>query len=361
MNSTVNRLLRSQMVGPAAALLLAMLAVSLTTDRFLTSQNLINVSLQVSSTAIVAIGATLVILTGAIDLSPGSVVALTTCVMAILVKNMGVPVPVAIPMILALGALLGLVNGLLSTYGRIPSFIATLATMIVYRGLAFLVTNGSPIFSVSPALEPLFYGNLLGIPLPFYYVVVLYAGAAIFLRNTITGRAIYAIGGNESAARLSGIHVNRTRLLAFVLAGLMAAIAGVLMTARLDSGSPNYGAGMELEAIAAAVIGGASLAGGYGNIISTLFGALTVAVVQNGLNLNAVPTSWQNITLGAIIVLAVGLDMWRADIARALSKLVPYIGQIGPARRAGHIGRIGRADAEAPERQMPPGVGSEDG
>ena len=340
MNSTVNRLLRSQMVGPAAALILAMVAVSLTTDRFLSAQNLINVSLQVSSTAIVAIGATLVILTGAIDLSPGSVVALTTCVLAILVKNMGVPVPLAIPAILVLGALLGLVNGLISTYGRIPSFIATLATMIVYRGLAFLVTNGSPIFSVSPALEPLFYGNLLGIPLPFYYVVALYAAAVIFLRNTITGRAIYAVGGNESAARLSGIHVNRTRLLAFVLAGFTAAIAGVLMTARLDSGSPNYGAGMELEAIAAAVIGGASLAGGYGNIVSTLFGALTVAVVQNGLNLNAVPTSWQNITLGAIIVLAVGLDMWRADIARAVGRLVPGI------RRAG---------AEAPERRVGPG------
>jgi ribose transport system permease protein len=328
------------MVGPAAALILAMVAVSLTTDRFLSAQNLINVSLQVSSTAIVAIGATLVILTGAIDLSPGSVVALTTCVLAILVKNMGVPVPLAIPAILVLGALLGLVNGLISTYGRIPSFIATLATMIVYRGLAFLVTNGSPIFSVSPALEPLFYGNLLGIPLPFYYVVALYAAAVIFLRNTITGRAIYAVGGNESAARLSGIHVNRTRLLAFVLAGFTAAIAGVLMTARLDSGSPNYGAGMELEAIAAAVIGGASLAGGYGNIVSTLFGALTVAVVQNGLNLNAVPTSWQNITLGAIIVLAVGLDMWRADIARAVGRLVPGI------RRAG---------AEAPERRVGPG------
>lgn len=182
--------------------------------------------------------------------------------------------------------------------------------------------------------------------MPFYYVVVLYAAAVIFLRNTITGRAIYAVGGNESAARLSGIHVNRTRLLAFVLAGFTAAIAGVLMTARLDSGSPNYGAGMELEAIAAAVIGGASLAGGYGNIVSTLFGALTVAVVQNGLNLNAVPTSWQNITLGAIIVLAVGLDMWRADIARAVGRLVPGI------RRAG---------AEAPERRVEPGqVGTEE-
>ncbi len=143
----------------------------------------------------------------------------------------------------------------------------------------------------------------------------------VFLRYTISGRTIYAVGGNVSAARLSGIQVNRVRLLAFVLAGLMAGVAGVLMAARLNSGSPNYGAGMELQAIAAAVIGGASLTGGYGNIISTLFGALTVAVVQNGLNLNAVPTAWQNITLGAIIALAVLVDMWRTEIGRGIQRL----------------------------------------
>jgi ribose transport system permease protein len=222
-----------------------------------------------------------------------------------------------------LGALLGTFNGFLSTYGRIPSFIATLATMIVYRGLAFLVTNGSPIFSLAPELQPVFYGKVMGIPLPFFYVVILYIVAFVFLRNTVSGRAIYAVGGNESAARFSGINVNRTRMLAFILAGLTASIAGLLLSARLDSGSPNYGSGAELEAIAAAVIGGASLTGGYGNMLATLFGALTVAVVQNGLNLNAVATSWQNITLGGIIVLAVALDMWRADLAHAIGRLLP--------------------------------------
>jgi ribose transport system permease protein len=216
---------------------------------------------------------------------------------------------------------MGLLNGFFSTYGRIPSFVVTLATMSIFRGLAFLVTDGHPIFSVSPFLENIFYGKILGIPLPFLYMLILYALTALFLRYTRSGRAIYAIGGNESAAHLSGIHVNRTRLLAFVLAGLAATIAGVLMAARLNSGSPNYGVGLELAAIAAAVIGGASLAGGYGNIISTLFGAFTVGVVQNGLNLNAVPAAWQNITLGAIIILAVGLDMWRGDFGRWISRL----------------------------------------
>jgi ribose transport system permease protein len=254
-----------------------------------------------------------------------TIVALITCVLAILVKHIGIPVPLAVLILLLLGAALGFVNGALSAYGHIPPFIATLATMSAYRGLAFLVTKGSPIFSVSPALEPMFYGCFLGVPLPFYYVVLFYFIASVFLRNTASGRAIYAVGGNEPAARLSGIHVNRTRLLAFVLAGLTAAIAGVLMTARLDPGSPNYGQGMELAAIAAAVIGGASLTGGYGNIVSTMFGAITVAVVQNGLNLNAVPAAWQEITLGLIIVLAVGLDMWRSDVGRSITQLAPLM------------------------------------
>lgn len=322
---SIAKFFRSAVVGPLMAMALAVVVVSLTTDRFLTTENLMNVSLQVSTVAIVAIGATLVILTQGIDLSPGSTVALITCMLAILVKHNGVPVPLAVLILLLLGAVLGFVNGFLSAYGRIPPFIATMATMSAYRGLAFLVTKGSPIFSVSPALEPVFYGRFLGVPLPFYYVVVFYFIAAVFLRNTASGRAIYAVGGNESAARLSGIHVNRTRLLAFILAGLTAAVAGVLMAARLDSGSPNYGQGMELAAIAAAVIGGASLAGGYGNIVSTLFGAVTVAVVQNGLNLNAVPAAWQEITLGLIIVLAVGLDMWRTDVGRGLTQLLPFI------------------------------------
>jgi len=312
---------RSALAGPLAALILVMIIISLTTDRFLDTQNLINVSLQVSTVAIMAIGSTLVILTGGIDLSPGSMVALITCSLAILVKNYGLPVPAGVLLVLLLGIVLGFVNGVLSTYGRIPSFVVTLATMSIYRGLAFYITDGSPIFTISPSLEPVFYGSTLGIPNPFYYVLIFYLVAAVFLRNTMSGRAIYAVGGNESAARLSGIQVNRVRLLAFVLAGLMAAFAGVLMTARLDSGSPNYGVGMELQAIAAAVIGGASLAGGYGNIISTLFGALTVTIVQNGLNLNAVPTAWQNITLGVILAMAVFVDMWREDIGRLMARL----------------------------------------
>ena len=317
----IGKLLRSRVAGPLGAFLFVALLASLATPRFLLAQNLSNVSLQVATVAVVSIGATLVILTGGIDLSPGSTVALVTCTLAILVKKMGLPLPVGIGLVLLLGIILGFVNGFFSTFGKIPSFIVTLATMSIYRGLAFLITNGTPIFSVSPQLKPIFYGKLVGIPLPFYYVIILYIIGAIFLRNTIPGRGIYAVGGNESAARLTGIAVNRTRMLAFVLAGLSASIGGVLLTAWLNSGSPNYGAELGLQSIAAAVIGGASLAGGYGSMMASLIGALTVAVVQNGLNLLAVPASWQEITLGIVIVLAVGLDMWRSDLGRTFSRL----------------------------------------
>ena len=320
----LNKFVRVAIVGPVIALFVAVVLITLTTDRFMTAQNLMNVSLQVSAVAIAAIGGTMVILTGGIDLSPGSSVALTTCVLAVLVKLMGLPLLVGILVVLVMGAAMGALNGLLSAYGRIPTFIATLATLSVYRGLAFLITKGTPIFNISPGLDRVFYDRLFGIPLPFYYVLVLYVMTYVFLRHTSIGRAIYAVGGNESAARLSGIQVNRIRMVAFVLAGFTASISGLLIAARLNSGSPNYGVGLELQAIAAAVIGGASLTGGIGNIISTLFGALTVAVVQNGLNLNAVPAAWQNITLGLIIVLAVSLDMWRADLGRGLSRIFSF-------------------------------------
>lgn len=321
MKLLIGKFFRSVIAGPVVALLLVVIIISFTTDRFLTTGNLINVSLQVATVAIAAIGSTLVILAGGIDLSPGSIVALVSCMFAIFVKNMGIPFPIGILLVLLLGAGLGLFNGFLITFGRIPSFVVTLATMGVFRGLAFLVTEGHPIFSVSPYLEVIFYGDVFGIPLPFIYMLIFYTISAVFLRNTRRGRAIYSVGGNETAAHLSGIHVKRIRLLTYILAGLSAAVAGVLLSARLNSGSPNYGVGLELAAIAAAVIGGASLSGGYGNIVATLFGAFTVAVVQNGLNLNAVPAAWQNITIGLIILLAVGFDMWRNDLGRGFSRL----------------------------------------
>jgi ribose transport system permease protein len=317
---------RSPVSGPFLIMLLVAAGVAITTDRFLLSQNLKNVGLQVAIVAIVAVGATIVILTAQIDLSSGSLVALTSVLLADFVKNGGVPVPVAIVLVILMGAALGLVNGFFSSYGRIPSFIFTLGTLAIFRGLAFLDTGGTPIFSVSPQLDPIFYDELVGLPLPFVYIVILYAFAWAFLTYTPRGRQIYAVGGNESAARLSGIKVNRVRTEAFVLAGALSALGGILTTARLDSGSPNYGQGMELMAIASAVIGGASLFGGQGNVVATLFGAFTIVIVQNGLNLHAVSSAWQNISLGAIIATAVGVDMWRGEIVRGVVWLWRRVG-----------------------------------
>ncbi len=317
----MNRIFSSPIAGALGAMILVAVVVALTTNHFLDRGNLSNLVLQVSIVSIVAIGSTLVILTGGIDLSPGSAIALMTMVFATLAKTYAWPLALAMLAVLVLGVLLGVVNGVLTAYLRIPSFITTLATLSAFRGVAFMFNNGSPIFSVSPDIEPLFYGKLVGIPLPLFYVIVLYALAFWFLRYTILGRQIYAVGGNASAARLSGIDVKRTQLLAFMLAGLVAAVGAALMTARLNSGSPNYGVGMELSAIAAAVIGGASLAGGRGHVVNTVIGAMTIVIVQNGLNLNAVPTSAQNVIIGAIIVLAVGIDMWRGEIGSAVQFL----------------------------------------
>jgi ribose transport system permease protein len=320
----MNRVLGGQIVGPLLALVVIVAIVSLTTDRFLDWGNLSNLALQVSVVSIVAIGATIVILTGGIDLSPGSAIAFLTLLLAILIKTMGVPLPIAVALVILAGAGLGAINGVIVAYLRVPSFIATLAAFSGYRGLAFMLTEGAPVVSVSPDLSNIFYGTFLGLPLPFFYVVVAFAGFAIFLNHTPTGRRFYAVGGNAHAARLSGIRISTIHLSAFVLAGICYGAGAVLFAARLNSGSANYGSGMELQAIAASVIGGASLSGGRGNVLGTLIGALIITIVQNAMNLNGVQSAVQAIVVGLIILLAVGLDMWRPEVSRIFGRALGH-------------------------------------
>lgn len=308
----------AEFVGPVVALLLIIVVVALTTPNFIAIDNFQNIAMQAAVLSIVAIGSTVVILTGGIDLSPGSMIALLTMVLASLIKLDGWSLLIAIPAALLCGALLGAVNGFFVAYLRIPSFIVTLAALSIFKGIALTIGGGTPIVSLSPNLEAIFYGQLLGIPLPFIYVVVLYGLAVLVLNHTVFGRQIYAIGGNEVAARLSGIRVKRVRLLAFIIAGGCAAIGAVLLAARLNSGSPNYGTLIELQAIAAVVVGGASLSGGRGHVFNTLIGVLIITVVQNGLNLNAVSPAVQSIAIGLIILLAVVIDVWRGHITRDL-------------------------------------------
>jgi ribose transport system permease protein len=315
------RIVGQEWFGPLVALLIIVAIVAATTPTFLEPQNFRNLALQVSILSIVAIGSTIVIITGGIDLSPGSMIAFLTMCLAVFIKNQGLDLWAAIPLTLLIGCALGMVNGVLVAYVGIPAFIVTLAGLSAFKGLALTLNGGTPAFSLSPELGQIFYGTFLGLPLPFFYVVGAYLVFTIIMEHTRLGREIYAVGGNESAARLSGINVARVRLIAFLFAGLCAAIGAVLLSARLNSGSPNYGSLIELQAIAAAVVGGASLAGGRGRVISTLIGALIIVVVQNGLNLNAVTTSMQSLTIGLIILIAVGLDVWRARIGAILSGL----------------------------------------
>ena len=318
----MKRIFDTQLIGPFAAMVIVAVIVSLTTERFLNPGNLSNLSLQVSIVALIAIGSTIVIFAAGIDLSSGSMVALLTMILAQFLKIMGIPLSLAAPMILIVGGVLGLFIGIITAYGRIPSFITTLAGLIAFRGMALTFNNGSPIFSLDPALEPIFYGKLAGVPLPFFYLVFFYALAAFAMNYTKLGREIYAVGGNPAAALLTGINVRKVQATTFVIAGLMTAVGAILMSARLNSGSPNYGQTLELQAIAAAVVGGASLAGGRGNILATLMGAMTIVIVQNGLNLNAAPSSVKNIVRGLIILSAVGIDMWRAELSSLMGRFL---------------------------------------
>jgi ribose transport system permease protein len=268
----MKRIFDTQLIGPFAAMVIVAVIVSLTTERFLNPGNLSNLSLQVSIVALIAIGSTIVIFAAGIDLSSGSMVALLTMILAQFLKFMGIPLSLAAPMILIVGGVLGLFIGIITAYGRIPSFITTLAGLIAFRGMALTFNNGSPIFSLDPALEPIFYGKLAGVPLPFFYLVFFYALAAFAMNYTKLGREIYAVGGNPAAALLTGINVRKVQATTFVIAGFMTAVGAILMSARLNSGSPNYGQTLELQAIAAAVVGGASLAGGRGNILAHAHG-----------------------------------------------------------------------------------------
>ncbi|CAM5341209.1 hypothetical protein SABIM44S_00667 [Streptomyces abikoensis] len=301
--------------GPLGGLIALVVVMAVLSRDFLNGQNLLNVGVQASVTAILAFGVTFVIVSAGIDLSVGSVAALSATVVAWCATKEGLPVWLSVLLGLAVGAAAGLVSGALVAYGRLPAFIATLAMLSVARGLALVISGGSPIAFPS-ALGGL--GGTLGRWLPVPVLVLAAAGAlaALILARTYTGRAMFAIGGNEEAARLSGIGVRRRKLVIYALSGLFAAVAGIVLAARLTSAQPQAAVGYELDAIAAVVIGGASLSGGSGKASGTLIGALILAVLRNGLNLLSVSAFWQQVATGLVIALAVLLDTLRRRSAR---------------------------------------------
>ncbi|MFE7790570.1 substrate-binding domain-containing protein [Streptomyces sp. NPDC057460] len=315
--------------GALSALVVLVVAMSLLSGDFLTTQNLLNVGVQASVTAILAFGVTFVIVSAGIDLSVGSVAALSATVLAWMATSEGVPVWIAVLLAVATGIACGLVNGVLVSYGKLPSFIATLAMLSIGRGLSLVISQGSPIpFPDSVSV----LGDTLGgwLPVPVLVMVAMGLVTAVILGRTYIGRSMYAIGGNEEAARLSGLRVKRQKLVIYALSGLFAAVAGIVLASRLVSAQPQAAQGYELDAIAAVVIGGASLAGGVGKASGTLIGALILAVLRNGLNLLSVSAFWQQVVIGVVIALAVLLDTVRRRAGGGSTTSASSSGASGP-------------------------------
>ncbi|MBM3825701.1 MAG: ABC transporter permease [Verrucomicrobia bacterium] len=299
--------------GILLVLLAVGLGLSLATESFLTVSNLTNVARQVSINGILAVGVTFVLLTGGVDLSLGSVVALSGVVCATFAHPSADGHPLFLPVAAGLltGAACGLVNGGLVTKGNVAPFIVTLGMMTVARGLALIVSGGRPVADMSERLTAL-AGDVGGVPIPLLFFAAVALAAWAFLRRFRLGRHVYAVGGNEQAARAAGISVGQVKLFVYVLCGLMAGLAGVVLAARITTGQPNAGVAYELDAIAAVVIGGTSLSGGIGSVAGTVLGVILIGVINNGLDLMSVSSYYQQVVKGVIIVGAVWLDRRQA-------------------------------------------------
>jgi len=297
-------------LGMVIILFLLCVAMAIFAPHFLEVNNALNVLKQLSFTAILAAGMTIVILTGGIDLSVGSIVALSG-VISVLSLNHGVNPIIAILLGIAVGIVAGFINGYLTAVPKLPSFIVTLGSMTYLRGLALVISGGYPMVLTNSTFKFLGAGSILGIPTPIYIMSLIYLIMFFVLKYTMFGRHVYAIGGNEEAARLTGIKVEKTLIKVYTISGLLAGLTGVVLAGRLFSGQPTAGMEYELQAIAAVILGGTSFVSGFGRIQGTLIGVLIIAVLNNGLTLLNVDSYWQKVVTGAVIVAAVLLDRLR--------------------------------------------------
>ncbi|WP_053023770.1 ABC transporter permease subunit [Staphylococcus haemolyticus] len=294
---------------PFIGLILLIIVVSILNPSFLDLSNLLNLLRQISINGLIAFGMTFIILTGGIDLSVGSILALSSAFIALMITS-GVDPIIALIIGVLIGFVLGAVNGLLVTKGNMAPFIATLATMTIFRGLTLVITDGNPITNLGDSyLFQLFgKGYFIGIPVPAVTMIIVFVILLIILQKTTFGRHTYAIGGNEVAAKISGIKVNKIKILIYGISGLMSALAGGILTSRLNSAQPTAGTSYELDAIAAVVLDGTSLTGGKGRIVGTLIGVLIIGVLNNGLNLLGVSSFYQQVVKGVVILIAVLID-----------------------------------------------------
>ena len=286
---------------------LLMIVTSRLSDSFLTFGNLSNVARQISINALLAFGMTAVILTGGIDLSVGALVALAG-VSSVMLDKLGLPFPVTFLGTLLIGGLVGSVSGLIAAYGRIAPFIVTLAAMTILRGLTLTLTDGSPLTGLSDPFTALANTDFLGLSVPVWVTLIALVATWFLLRRTAWGRGVYALGSSESAASFAGLPVNRLKVAVYAFSGLMAGLAALLLTSRLNSAQPTAGEGFELDAIAAVVVGGTRLAGGRGGVIGTLLGALIIGVLNNAMNLLNVNPFFQMIVKGVVILGALLLE-----------------------------------------------------
>lgn len=308
--SPLNSVLKSDQLGVGSALVGLIVLMALIAPYFWTTGNLLEVMRQVSAIAILAAGGTFVILTAGIDLSVGS--ALGFCAMvAIVSADNGLNPLTAIVLSLAAGVLIGLVNGVITAFLALPAFIVTLAALTYLRGFVYVGTEGTTVIPSEVAFDWIGQSSFLGLPVAAWIMVAVYASGWFLLNRTVFGRQIYAIGGNAEAARLSGISVRRVTAMAYVISGLTAGIAGLIIASRLESTVPDLGSGYELNAIAAIVLGGTSLMGGRGSLVGTLIGALLIGVLSNGMTLMNVESFYQQIIMGFVILLAVVIDRLR--------------------------------------------------
>ena len=279
---------------------------------FMTFDNLMTVILQTSVIGILAIGVTFVIISAGIDLSLGAVLALAGMIIG-KAANAGLPVWLSVICGILVATIMGFMNGFLVAKATLPPFIATLGVMMVARGLTLVISQARPVyFLVAPSFRLISQGSLFGaVPYPILYLLVLALAASFVMRRLAIGRHIYGLGSNETAVKLSGVSVERVKLFTYSICGLLAGVAGVVLTARLNSAQPSAGMSYELDAISAAVIGGASLAGGEGTILGTIIGALIMGVLKNGLNLMNVSQFWQQVAMGIVVIGAVYLDIVR--------------------------------------------------
>lgn len=288
-------------------LIVLCVVITIVSPAFMTLSNITNIFTQVSTNAIIAIGMTFVILTGGIDLSVGSTVAISGALAASILKSTN-NIPLAILVAAITGIVIGLINGILISKGKLQAFIVTLATMTIFRGATLIFTNGTPISKLSETFVKIGNGKIGFIPIPVIITIVILIISIYLLTQTRFGRYLYALGGNEDSAKLSGINTNKIKTLVYVISGFASSIAGIIITSRIGSASPNAGTSFELDAIAAVVIGGTSLSGGEGKITGTIIGALIIGVLNNGLNLMNVSPFYQSIVKGLVILIAVLLD-----------------------------------------------------